>query len=148
MPQLTFATTIEEYGQAAAIRLTDDQAAQLSTAKTPPVVVTIGGRSERLRISRMDGAPCIGLSMAARAALGVEIGDEVDVTVAVDEEERAVEVPSLLAEALAADPQAAERYRELSYTRRKEIARGIAEAKRDETKHRRLGRALDELRGS
>ena len=114
MPHVSVTTTVEEFGPAAAIFLTDEQAAQLSTAKTPPVVVSIGGRQERLRISRMGGRACIGLSRASRDALGVEIGDEVDVTVSLDDEERTVEVPPLLAEALAADPDAAEAFRELS----------------------------------
>lgn len=145
MTHIRFTTTIEAHGPAAAIMLTEEQAAQLSTAKTPPVVVSIAGRSERLRVARMGGPVCIGLSKAARAALGVEIGDQVEVDVALDTEERQVEVPPLLAEALAADPAAAEAFRSLSYTRRKEMARGIAEARQDETRRKRLARALEEL---
>ena len=145
MTHLTLTTTIEPMGPAAAIVLTNEQAAQLSTAKTPPVVVRIGDRSERLRIARMGGPACIGLSKAARQALGVEIGDEVEVSITLDEEERTVEVPPLLAEALAADPDAAAAFRELSYTRRQEIAVGIAQAKREETQQKRLAKALAEL---
>lgn len=146
MTTLRLTTTIEEFGPAAAIMLTEEQAAQLSTAKTPPVVVAIGDRTERLRVTRMGGPVCIGLSKAARKSLGVEIGDEVDVVISLDERERQVEVPPLLAEALSADPAAAEAFRALSYTRRKEIARGIAEAKQEATQQRRLAKALQELR--
>lgn len=147
MPQVTVTTTVEEFGPAAAIFLTDEQVAQLSTAKTPPVVVSVGGRQERLRISRMGGRACVGLSRATRDALGVEIGDEVEVTVSLDEEERTVEVPPLLAEALAADPDAAEAFRALSYSKRKEAARSIGEAKREETRQRRLAAVLADLAG-
>ena len=45
---------------------------ELSTRKTPPVVVTIAGRSARLRVARMGGVICIGMSKAVRAQLGVE----------------------------------------------------------------------------
>ena len=139
-------TTIVAFGPAAAIELTDDESAAVSPSKTPPVIVTIGAASARLRITRMGGAACIGLSKAARAALGVEIGDEVDVTIAADEAERTVEVPEPLAAALAAGAALQRAWDALSYTRRKELARGIAEAKQDATRERRLSKALEELR--
>ena len=49
-------------------------------------------------------------------------------------------------EALAADDAARAAFDALSYTRRKEIARSIAEAKRPETRERRLAKAMEELR--
>ncbi|MHA6524177.1 YdeI/OmpD-associated family protein [Tessaracoccus sp. G1721] len=138
-------TTIVAFGPAGAIELTDEESAAVSPSKTPPVVVTIGDASARLRITRMGGAACIGLSRAARAALGVEIGDEVDVTIAADEAERTVDVPHQLADALAADAALQRAWDALSYTRRKELARGIAEAKQEATRERRLAKALEEL---
>lgn len=85
------------------------------------------------RVARMGGANLIGLSRAARSELGVEIGQEVDVVVAPDVQERAVDLPPELAAALDADPRAKEAFARLSYTARKEAARGVAEAKRPET---------------
>lgn len=136
-------TTIEPTGPAGAIILTDAQVAELSTAKTPPVVVTIGERSARLRVARMGGVICIGMSKAARAQLGVEIGDEVDAMIALDDAER---VPADLAAALDADAQLRAAFEALSYTRRKEIAAGVAGAKRDETRRRRIEAAIADLR--
>jgi len=144
---LTLRTTITPTGPAGAILLTDAQVAQLSTAKTPPVVVTIGGRSARLRVARMGGVSCIGLSRAARAELGVELGDEVDAVIELDEGERTVEVPVELAEALAAEPGLRDAFDALSYTRRREITAGVGGAKREETRKRRLAAALEGLRG-
>lgn len=147
MTAIRLRTVVEKTGPAAAILLDDEQVAALGSAKNPPVVVTIGGRSARLRIARMGGRNMLGLSKAARAELGVEIGDEVDVEIALDAAERAVDVPEALAAALAADPTARAAYEALSYTRRKEIARSIAEAKQDTTRERRLEKALADLRG-
>lgn len=143
---LTLQTTLEPFGAACAIFLTDDEVAALASVKNPPVVVTIGDRSERLRVARMGGRNCIGLSKAARAALGVEIGQEVSVTVALDTAERTVEVPPELAEALEADPEAKAAFAALSYTHRKEHALAVAEAKRPETRARRVAATLDLLR--
>lgn len=94
----------------------------------------------------MGGPACIGLSKAARKTLQVEIGDEVEVRVELDTAERTVEVPEDLAAALAEEPAAQTAWQKLSYTRRKEIANGLTEAKRPETRHRRLVNALNELR--
>lgn len=143
---LTLHTTIEPTGPAGAIILTEAQVAQLSAAKTPPVVVTIGGRSARLRVARMGGVSCIGLSKAARALLGVELGDEVTAVIRLDEAEREVVLPEDLVEALHADPEARAAFEALSYTRRKEIAVSLTEARLEATRARRLAKALEELR--
>ena len=58
-------------------------------------------------------------------------------TIELDRAPREVEVPGALATALAADPQAAAAFDRLAFTHRKEFARWIVEAKRDETRQRR-----------
>jgi uncharacterized protein YdeI (YjbR/CyaY-like superfamily) len=79
--------------------------------------------------------------------MGVELGEEIDVVITADAAERTVELPAVLAEALASDSTARAGFEALAYSRRKEIARSIAEAKQDVTRERRLAKALDELRG-
>ena len=144
---LTLTTTLEPFGPACAILLTDDQVAELATVKNPPVVVTIEGKSQRLRVARMDGRNCIGLSKAARSALGVDIGQEVTASIELDSAERTVDMPAELTAALEADPAAKGAFDALSFTKRKEHARQIAEAKTPETRDRRLGKILEQLRG-
>lgn len=142
---LSLRTTLEPFGPACAILLTDEQIAQLGPVKNPPVVVTIDGKSARLRVARMDGKNCIGLSKAARAELGVEIGDEVSATIEPDTAERTVDVPPELATALAQSPEAKAAFDALSYTRRKEHARSVAEAKKPETRDRRIAKIIESL---
>lgn len=146
MSELRLHTVLEPMGPAGAIVLDDEQVAALSDGKGFPVVVTIGERSARLRLARMGGKNLIGFSKAARAELGVELRDEFDVIIAPDADERTVDVPDVLAAALDADPVARAAFDGLSYTRRKEIARSIAEAKQDATRQRRLEKALADLR--
>ncbi|MGO9885979.1 MAG: YdeI/OmpD-associated family protein [Solirubrobacteraceae bacterium] len=62
-----------------------------------------------------------------------------------DREERTVEVPDALAEALARDPGASAAYDRLAYTHRNEFARWIEETKRDETRARRVDQTLEML---
>ncbi|MDT0158154.1 YdeI/OmpD-associated family protein [Microbacterium sp. ARD32] len=147
MAELRLHTVLQPMGPAGAIVLDDDQVAQLSTAKAFPVVVTIGERTARLRLARMGGKNLIGFSKAVRAEMAVELGDELDVVITADVAERTVEIPDALAAALSSDPAARATFDALSYSRRKEIARSIADAKQDATRERRLAKALDELGG-
>ncbi|MDR6866813.1 hypothetical protein J2Y69_001412 [Microbacterium resistens] len=146
MTELHVRTVLEPMGPAGAIVLSDDQVAALGSVKNPPVVVRIGERSARLRVARMGGRNCIGFSKAVRTELGVELGDEVDAVISLDSAERTVDLPAPLAEALDADPALRGAFDALSYTRRKELARSIAEAKQEATRDRRLAAALVELR--
>ena len=146
MTELQLHTVLEPMGPAGAIVLTDDQVATLSTAKAFPVVVTIAGRTARLRLARMGGKNLIGFSKAVRAEMAVELGDEIDAVISADTAERTVEIPDALAAALASDSTAKAAFDALSYSRRKEIARSIADAKQDATRERRLEKAISDLR--
>jgi uncharacterized protein YdeI (YjbR/CyaY-like superfamily) len=88
----------------------------------------------------------LGLPKEVRQGAGVEAGEEVDVTIQLDTAPREVEVPETLAAALAADPQAKASFEHMALTHRKEYARWIAEAKQQETRQRRVQRALEMIR--
>jgi hypothetical protein len=142
-----FRATLEPRGPAAAVVLTDDQVAEIGRgAKTAPVQVTLNGRTFALRIARMRGESLIGLSKAVRAAAGVEPGDEVDVEVVLDMAPREVTPPPALAAALDGDPAARQAFDALAFTHRKEFARWVEEAKREETRDRRVAETLRMLR--
>jgi len=144
---LQIQTVLVPFGPATAIELTDAQVDELGGGRRAAVVVGIGGNTARVRLGVMDGKNLIGLSKAVRAQLGVDIGDEVDATVALDTAEREVEVPDDLAAALeTAGVRAA--FDALSFSRRKELARGVAEAKRPDTRERRVVAVVEELSGS
>lgn len=144
---LRIKTILEPFGPATAIELTDAQVDELGGGKRAAVVVGIGGRTARVRLAVMDGRNVIGLSKAARAELGVDIGDTVDAAIDLDTAQREAEVPDDLAAALAAAGVRAA-FDALSYSRRKELARGVAEAKRSETRERRIAAAVADLSGS
>lgn len=139
-------TVLVPFGPATALELTDAQVDALGGGKRAAVVVGIAGRTARVRLAVMDGRNVIGLSKAVRAELGVDIGDAVKATVDLDTAERAVDVPADLAAALDAEPPARRAFEALSYSRRKELARGVAEAKRPETRERRIAAAVETLR--
>jgi hypothetical protein len=144
---LSFTAQLQPRGPAAAILLDDEQVAAISEGKRRfPVAATVNGYTWRTTVAVMGGESLVGLSKAVREAAGVQAGDTVEVTLAYDDAPRAVDVPPTLAAALDADPQARAAYDRLAYTHRKEFARWIAEAKREETRERRVAQALEMLR--
>jgi hypothetical protein len=146
--RLEITTKLESRGPAGAIVLDDDQVAQISDgAKAFPVAVTIGGKTARLRLARMGGENLIGFRKDIRAELGVEIGDELEVVIERDDAPREIEIPAELQEALDADPAAKAAFDQLAPSHRKEHARAVAEAKRPETRAKRVAATLDALRG-
>lgn len=146
MTSLQLHTTLHPRGPAAAIVLTDDQVEQLGGGLRAPVRVTIGDRSAAVRLGRMGGENLVGLSKANRATLGVEVGDDVDVEIALDDAPREIEVPASLSEAIDAAGLRAT-WDALAPSRRKEHARSVAEAKQDATRERRIAKVVASLRG-
>jgi hypothetical protein len=133
-------------GPAAALVLNDDQVAAVGEgAKRFPVVATVNGYTWRTSVARMGGEFLVGLNKEVRAGAGAQAGDTVALELKLDTDPRTVELPPALAQALEADPKAKATYDGLAFTHRKEYARWIAEAKREETRERRVAKALEML---
>jgi hypothetical protein len=144
---IRFDTTLVPRGPAAAIVLDEQQAAAVGEgAKRFPVVATVNGYSWRTTVVRMGGEYLLGLSRAVRQEAGVEAGETVAVALELDTAPREVEVPVALAAALAQDPAARAAFEGLAYTHRKEYARWVEEAKKEETRARSVSRAVEMLR--
>jgi uncharacterized protein YdeI (YjbR/CyaY-like superfamily) len=88
----------------------------------------------------------LGVSMANREAAGVSTGQTLDVEVVLDTAPRTVDVPDDLAAELTGDAGAREAWATWSFTRQKEAARLLTEAKQADTRARRLTKVLAELR--
>ena len=147
MGVIRFTTHLQARGPAAAVVLDDDQVAEVGEgAKRFPVVATVNGYTWRTSVARMKGEFVVGLSREVRQGAGVEAGDAVEVSVELDVAPREVEVPAALAAALAADPDASASFEQMAFTHRKEYARWVAEAKREETRQRRVQQAVQMIR--
>ncbi|HEY5355657.1 MAG TPA: YdeI/OmpD-associated family protein [Streptosporangiaceae bacterium] len=147
MGVLRFTTQLQPRGPAAAVVLDDAQVEVVGEgAKRFPVVATVNGYTWRTSVTRMKGEFLLGLSREVRQGAGVQAGDEVEVTVELDEAPREVEVPAALAAALSADPDASAAFEGMAFTHRKEYARWVADAKREETQQRRVQQAVEMIR--
>ncbi|GCE40661.1 YdeI/OmpD-associated family protein [Rhodococcus sp. USK10] len=144
---MRFRTTIELGGKTATgFRIPESVVANLGSGKRPAVRITIGGYTYRTTVAPMGGVFMIPLSAENRVGAGVAAGDEVDVDVELDTEPRVVTVPPDFAEALDRQPDARKAFDALSYSNQRRHVLSIEGAKTDETRQRRIGKAVDTLR--
>ena len=72
------------------------------------------------------------VNKAMRDGAGVRAGDKVQIVLERDTEDRVVIMPATLKTHISEDKKAVAHWEELSYTHKKEIARLVTEAKREE----------------
>lgn len=115
--------------------------------KRPQVKATIEGETFLTRLVRM-GQLChiIGVPKALRVKSGKDVGAKIRITVEPDATPREVAVPPDLEKALKTDKNAKAVFDMLSYTHRKEYARWITEAKKEETRIRRIEKTIEMLK--
>ncbi|WP_062516969.1 YdeI/OmpD-associated family protein [Demequina gelatinilytica] len=112
----------------------------------PRVVVTVNGHTWRTAIAKLRGRHLIGVSTAHRAAAGVRTGDEVEVDVTLDLEPLTADEPEDLAAALDAEGSVRAAFDALTVSQRRQHIRVIDQAKGAETRARRIGKVVEEMR--
>jgi len=115
-------------------------------SKRPKVSVTINGYTYRSSVAPMSGTFMLGISAEVREQAGVAAGDRVDVELELDTAPREVTVPADLAKAFKKESAAKRAFEGLSYSRKRWYVEGIEDAKKLETRQRRVEKAIDDLR--
>ena len=141
----TFKTTIVRDGSMCFIPLTFDPRPVFGKGRAP-VRVTVNGYTYRSTIAAMGGPPCIPLRRSNREAAGLEGGETLDVRLDLDTAPRLVPAPADFAKALKASPPAWDRWRPLSFSHQREYVEWITDAKKPETRARRLADAVRKIR--
>jgi hypothetical protein len=122
-------------------------ATEMGLKGMPKVNAVIAGQPYRGSLMPMgDGTFCLGVLKSIQEAAGVKQGDTVTVELELDSAPRVVEMPADLRKAIAGDKQAQAAWEKLSFTNKKEMARGVEEAKKPETRQRRLDAAVKTLK--
>ncbi|MEC5183341.1 hypothetical protein RCH12_000788 [Cryobacterium sp. MP_3.1] len=146
---MDFRTVIEQSGATATgIPVPEEVVAALGPGKRHAITVTLNGHSYRSSVAPYRGAYMIPLSAENRIKAGVAGGDEVDVTIELDDQPRTVDEPDVLRAALAADTAARTAFDALSYSNQRKHVLALESAKTDATRQRRLDALLAELRGA
>lgn len=144
MASKTFTATIVRSEGSCYIPLTFDPKAVFGKIRAP-VRVTLNGYTFRSTIAAMGGPPCIPLRKSNQQAAGLDGIDTIDVRLDLDTEPRVVKPPADLVKALKAS-SAWDRWQELSFTHQREHVEAIEDAKKPDTRLRRIDRAVQMVR--
>ena len=111
-----------------------------------PVRGTLNGFAFRSSVFPMGGG-ChwLVVNRDMREGAKIKAGETISVVMERDDEPRVITPPEDFARALAANKAALAAWDKLSYTHRKEYARAIEEAKKPETRARRIEKAIAAL---
>jgi Bacteriocin-protection, YdeI or OmpD-Associated/Domain of unknown function (DUF1905) len=111
----------------------------------PAVKMTVFGQTFRTRVMVYGGKSVLGLWKALREEQGARDGDELEVTLEPDKAPRTVAPPKELAAALKKNAAARAGWAAMSFTHKREWAESIRDAKKPETRERRVAQAIAAL---
>jgi hypothetical protein len=148
MPTKRFRVLLEkdDNSEATGIAIPFDVLKVFGTRARVPVRGTINGFPYRSSISPMGkGCHFMAVNKSLREGAKAKGGDIITVVMERDEEPRVITPPPELASALKTNEEAKATWEKLSYTHQKEYAKAIEEAKKPETRARRLEKAIAHL---
>lgn len=142
-----YMTTILGFGNHAAIEIPSDQLKKIGGSKRAPLKITVNNYTYQSTATVKDGMCLVVFPMRDRLKAGVASGDKAEVTLELDSGYRQVIVPKELKVALDSEGLK-EKFASLTYSRRKEYARQVVDAKAITTKTRRIEKIIAELSSS
>ena len=134
----TYKTLVIGEGNHASLEIPDKNLAEIGGNRRAPLKVTINGYTYQSTATGVGGRCMVVFPMRDREVAGANAGDVVTVTLELDNGYRKVDMPSELSEAV---------FHDLTYSKRKEFALTVAEAKNPETKTRRIEKIIEQLKG-
>lgn len=141
---VTYTTVVLGFGNHAAIEIPDDILEKLGANRRAPLKITINKYTYQSTATGMQGKCLVVFPQKDRAAAQVEAGDKVTVTLELDSGHREVEMPQELTDALRKE-KLTKIFDSLSYSKRKEFARQVGDAKTEETRARRIDKVLQAI---
>jgi len=141
----SFKTVIKAFGNNTGIVVPEENLLELNAGKKPPVKVNVNGYEYQSTIASMSGYYLIPLSKEHRILSGLNGNDEVNVILTLESKDRNVDVPVELIQILN-DNNLLELFEKQSYSARKEMVRLIMDAKKEDTKTKRLNQLIHQLK--
>ncbi len=111
----------------------------------PALKMTLCGETHPTRVMVYGGKPMLGIWKAVLAKHGLRGGQKLEITLEPDTAERKIEPPKELAAKLKRNAAARAGWAAMSYTHQREWAQAIADAKKPETRERRVAQAIAAL---
>jgi hypothetical protein len=118
----------------------------LAAGKKPPIRVTINGKyTYRSTVAVMGGKYMVGVSAEHRAGAGVNGGDNINVELELDTEQREISLHPEFEAALKKNAAAQKVFSTLSNSNKQRHTLPIEQAKTDETRQRRIEKSVSML---
>jgi len=146
-PRIAFRTTLnsEKSGELALIEVPGNVREVFGKAR-PPVVAKLGKYAFRTTIAVYGGKSYVGVRKSHREAGKLEPGQTIEVVIELDDAPRTVTPPKELAAAMKKDAKARAAWEALSFTHQREHAEAIEDAKKPETRARRVEKTIAMLK--
>jgi hypothetical protein len=143
---MKFKTTILQSGNNTGIVVPEAIIEKMNAGKKPPVIVTLNKYTYRSTVAVMGGQYLIPLSAEHRKNAKVSGGDQLEITLEPDTEPRTVELPADFKKMLDKNAAARKNYDVLAPSRKKAMVLSITDAKTEETRLKRIEKALTSLK--
>ncbi|HMF70280.1 MAG TPA: YdeI/OmpD-associated family protein [Flavitalea sp.] len=144
--KMKFKTKLLQAGKTATgIEIPDKIVESFGAGKKPPVRITINGYTYRNTVAVMGGVYMVGVSAEHRQGANVKGGDQIEVIIELDTEPREVAIPEEFQKALKKNAAAKKYFESLSYSKKNGIVILIKDAKTEETKQKRIEKAINNL---
>lgn len=144
---MKFKTTILQTGNNTGIEVPEKILEELGGGKRPLVIVTLNDNyTYQNAVAKMGDKFMISLSAENRQKANLKGGDKVEVTLELDLAPRTVEVPNDLQKALDKYSTAKTHFEKLAPSKKKAIVLSIQDAKTEETRTRRIEKAIANLK--
>jgi hypothetical protein len=146
MKNLSFSAEIKDPGGGGAYIEVPFDVEKIFGSKRPKVKASIEGEIYRGTLVRM-GLDChvLIIRKEIREKTGRSFGDIIQVTIELDTEARIVEIPGDLLKIFKGNQELQVRFEALSFTRKKEVVNSINQAKKAETRKKRIDKIILEL---
>jgi len=143
----TFKAVIQNAGGGGAFVEVPFDVEKVFGSKRPKVRAMIEGVPYRGLLTRMGGPNHMLIILKnIREQIGKTFGDEIKVSVEVDVDERVIHVPKELKRVFKSEKAAKANFEKLSYTHQREYVTWINEAKKAETRQKRIANTIEMLK--
>jgi Bacteriocin-protection, YdeI or OmpD-Associated/Domain of unknown function (DUF1905) len=142
---MKFKTKIVQSGNNTGINVPEKIIESLGAGKKPPVVITLKKYTYRSTVAVKNGLYMVSLSAEHRKNANVSGGEEVEINIELDTEPRTVELPPDFQKSLDKNKEAKNAFTKLAPSRKKAMVLSITGAKTEETKIKRIEKAINSL---
>jgi hypothetical protein len=137
--------TSEDYPNSAALTFPYNAVEVFGTKGRVPVKLTIGEHTFRSSLAPMEGKHMMVFNLEMRQKTGYKAGDTIHVILEKDIEPREITFPEDVTEVIQTNPAAYKKLLSYSYSHKKEVMDWINDAKKPETRQKRIKKLLETL---